>query len=178
MTDFRLIVTGVTPQDRETNLNNWLLDPAGDGSVSPLIQQDPETKAYHPTKGVSMYRYTDDDGRDRCDVRVFGQKAVEDADAFVAHPTKGVDVQDSKVRKSFRTRADDITKPTSIRQAQTIQRKRPTYDEDGNVTGEETWASGSVEAIVDRGVVLLGDEYDGDLGNPLLVEHIWYGDVL
>lgn len=152
----------------------YALDPAGDGSVPSYIVEDTEQRGvYSPADGVSIYQYVDQDNRLRVDVRLFGPMAVEDDRGEIEHPTRGEPIRDSKSRKAFRDAADDTGRPGSVRTTRLIQRKRPTYDRDGNGTGEEVWASGNVPAIVDRGVTLLGDEYDGQFGNAELIEHTW-----
>lgn len=172
MPDFRYMTVGPTPNASKTQWEAFAQDPAGDGSATPYIVPDPENPGeFLANKGVAIHQYVDDNGNRRYDVRLYSDYAAEDYDGVKDHPTKvdgegnPLKIRGSKIRAQF--------KVNGVSGTQLIERKRPTYDVDGNVTGEEIWATGTPPVSQWRNILLIGDPDDGDLGDPLLEEHRW-----
>ena len=151
--------TTVGPSEAGSN-NQWaafIADPFGDGSVI-WGTRIVDTWVWEP--GVTGYFFIDDNGQRRWDVRLFGRRANDD------------------IAAQFRTNGASGTRLT--------ERKRPTHDRDGNVTGEDTYASGNLTVRQWRNILLITgegneQELDEDLNPtgrpsswpPELEEHQW-----
>jgi hypothetical protein len=155
--DYRFATVGPTEAASDQQWRLFVADPFGDGSVSWTQDVDGET---YDAPGVSIYRFLDDDGRIRYDVRLFGPRADDD------------------IAAQFRTLGASGTRLT--------QRVRPTYDQDGNQTGTEVYESGTLTTRQWRDILLItgeGDELERDeqgqpTGRPsswpgALIEHTW-----
>jgi len=159
MPDYRFTTVGPSAAGSDNQWKLFIEDPFGDGSVvwgSRLIPEGESEERWVYAGGVTAHHFLDDNGQRRIDVRLFGLRAADD------------------IAAQFRTNGASGTRLT--------ERKRPTYDVDGNVTGEETYASGNLTVRQWRNILLItgeGSEVDAtdptkpSTWPPELEEHRW-----
>ena len=170
MVDFRLttVAQASVPANNQFNSfaegQGWLVD-----------ELDPDTGAPTGNKvaapDVSIYAFLNDNGEFRWDVRLYGQKGADDFSGAKPHPNKvdengdPIIVAGSNLREAFETNGTKIADKL-------VERRRAVYDENGEVIGDEVYATGDLEVWRWQNVILIGDVVDGEWpGN--LIEHTW-----
>ena len=167
MPDYRFSTVG--PSEAGSN-NQWaafVADPFGDGSVSwtqeinVAAPGDPPDMQTVDADGVITHRLIDDNGQFRYDVRLYGPRAEDD------------------IAAQFRVNGASGTRLT--------ERRRPIFDVDGNVIGDEVYESGELTTRQWRSILLITgpdneEELDPETGQPTgrpsswppeLEEHRW-----
>jgi hypothetical protein len=155
MPDLRFATIGPNPASSAAQWESFVRDPFGDGSVAWATYLDfagpgvPSDIRLVDAPGVCTYKFNDDNGNIRYDVRLYGPRADDDA-----------------IAAQFRTNGAAGTRLT--------ERKRATYDQDGTATGTEVYESGTLTTRQWRNILLLTGEGDEMTAWPdSLIEHTW-----
>jgi len=181
VTDLLYTTASKTDAGSKAQWEAFALDPAGDGTALPYIQDivgfpNPDDDdepfpagTYVRTRDVHISHWIDDNGNQMYHARLTGNVAGEDIveGGLIEHPDKpGTFIRQSKERERYRTGG---TSRTFL-----LERKRG--------RGGAVWASANVAARQQGNVFLVGDQYDGTLEGNIrgpdsdLIQHSWAGD--